>query len=307
MAGRVRPLRVAVVSGVMETKTRQVTANGVDFSLIEAGPDDGPLALCLHGFPDTAHTWRHLLPDLASAGYHAVAPFMRGYAPSAVPADGRYQTGALVADACALHEVLGGDGRAVLVGHDWGAIATYGAAAHQPERWTRVVTAAVPPAGSLGAGFLNYDQLRRSWYMFFFQSPLADVAVPMNDLAYVERLWKDWSPGYDCDEDMAHVRESLGQGPNLAAALGYYRSQFGSTAQDPALAAEQAATSAPTPQPTLYLHGAQDGCMGVELLGNATDFLGPGSETVVIDGAGHFLHLERPEEVNGRILAFLQG
>ena len=284
-----------------------MAANGVDFAYLEAGPADGPLALCLHGFPDTAHTWRHLFADLAGAGYHAVAPFMRGYAPTAVPPDGRYQTGALVADACALHEVLGGTGDAVLIGHDWGAIAAYGAAAHQPERWRRVVTAAVPPAGALGAGFLNYNQLRKSWYMFFFQSPLADMAVAMNDLEYVARLWEDWSPGYDYAEDMAHVRQALGAQPNLAAALGYYRSQFGSVPQDPALAAEQAAAGAPTPQPALYLHGDQDGCMGVELARSAADFMGPGSEAVIVEGAGHFLHLEKPEEVGRRIAAFLEG
>ena len=291
----------------MEIREGRVAANGVDFAYLEAGPADGPLALCLHGFPDTAHTWRHLFADLAGAGYHAVAPFMRGYAPTAVPPDGRYQTGALVADACALHEVLGGTGDAVLIGHDWGAIAAYGAAAHQPMRWRRVVTAAVPPAGALGAGFLTYNQLRKSWYMFFFQSPLADMAVAMNDLEYVARLWEDWSPGYDYAEDMAHVRQALGAQPNLAAALGYYRSQFGSVPQDPALAAEQAAAGAPTPQPALYLHGDQDGCMGVELARSAADFMGPGSEAVIVEGAGHFLHLEKPEEVGRRIAAFLEG
>jgi len=67
---------------------RTVTAGGLELSYLENGPPDGPLALCLHGFPDTAHTWRHLLPALGAAGFHAVAPRMRGYAPSAVPADG---------------------------------------------------------------------------------------------------------------------------------------------------------------------------------------------------------------------------
>ena len=85
-----------------------MNANGVDFAYCSDGPADGPLALCLHGFPDTAHTWRHLLPRLAEAGYHAVAPFMRGYAPTQVPPDGRYDTGTLALDACELHEALGG-------------------------------------------------------------------------------------------------------------------------------------------------------------------------------------------------------
>ena len=97
-------------------RSAMVRANGLEFGVLEAG--SGPLALCLHGFPDTAHTWRHLLPALAGAGFHAVAPFMRGYAPTAVPADGAYQVGALVADAVALHEVLGGSA----VGHLPGTI-----------------------------------------------------------------------------------------------------------------------------------------------------------------------------------------
>ena len=83
-----------------------VSANGLQFGVLEAG--SGPLALCLHGFPDSAETWRHLLPALARAGFHAVAPFMRGYAPTEVPADGAYHVGALVADAVALHVPLAG-------------------------------------------------------------------------------------------------------------------------------------------------------------------------------------------------------
>ena len=289
----------------VEISEGNIAANGVKFTYLEAGPANGPLALCLHGFPDSAWTWRHLLPALGHAGFRAVAPFMRGYAPTEVPADGRYQTGALVADACALHEALGGDGKAVIVGHDWGALATYGAAAFAPERWRRVVASAVPPSNSLAGAFFSYDQLRRSWYMFFFQSPLADMVVPMNDLAFIDRLWADWSPGYDGSNDVPRVKDCLRDPANLAAAIGYYRATLGTVAHDPAPAAEQAATSLPTPQPTLYLHGAQDGCMGVDILGNSLDFLGPGSEVAIVEGTGHFLHVEKPDEVNSRIVDFL--
>ena len=91
----------------MVVRARTVRANELEFGLLEAGT--GPLALCLHGFPDSAHTWQHLLPALADAGFHAVAPFMRGYAPTAVPDDGCFGIEALVADAVALHQVLDGD------------------------------------------------------------------------------------------------------------------------------------------------------------------------------------------------------
>src|SRR5262245_22631183 len=104
--------------GDAELRQSSVEVEGLDIAYLACG-DDGPLALCLHGFPDSAHTWRHLLPALAEAGFRAIAPWMRGYAPTAVPADGRLQNGALVRDAIGLHEVLGGDAAAVLVGHDW--------------------------------------------------------------------------------------------------------------------------------------------------------------------------------------------
>ena len=98
-----------------------VTANGLRFHYLEMG--SGPLALCLHGFPDSPFTYRHLMPRLAASGFRAVAPFMRGYAPTEVPADGRFDTAALASDPNALHAALGGDGNAILIAHDWGAAA----------------------------------------------------------------------------------------------------------------------------------------------------------------------------------------
>ncbi|MEX2294047.1 MAG: alpha/beta hydrolase [Acidimicrobiales bacterium] len=281
-----------------------ITANGLSFGFLEAG--EGPLALCLHGFPDSAWTWRHLLPALADAGYRAVAPFMRGYAPTEVPADGRYQTAVLGLDACALHDALGGGDDAVLIGHDWGAMATYIAANHEPERWRRVVTMAVPPAGAVAAGFMTYAQLKRSWYMFFFQHPLADVVVGMNDLSFIDGLWADWSPGYDSPEDLVHTKDALRDPANLAAAIGYYRATLGNVGADPTLDGVQAKGAEGTAQPTLYLHGRNDGCMGIDVAEAARGFLtSDGSRMEVVDDAGHFLQLEQPDLVNRLVVDFL--
>jgi pimeloyl-ACP methyl ester carboxylesterase len=284
----------------------RVVARDVEFAYIAKG--SGPLALCLHGFPDSAWTYRYLLPALADAGFRAVAPWMRGYAPTAVPADGCYQTAALGLDACALHEALGGDREAVIIGHDWGAMATYIAANHEPDRWRRVVTMAVPPAGAVAGGFMQYRQLKKSWYMFFFQHGLSDVVVGMDDLAFIDGLWADWSPGYDATEDIPHVKDALRDPANLAAALGYYRATLGGVGVDPALDAVQAAGANPTAQPTLYLHGRTDGCMGVEIAEGAEPFLtSEGSRLEIVEGAGHFLHVEKPDEVNRLIVDFVSA
>ncbi|MFG6196848.1 alpha/beta fold hydrolase [Nonomuraea sp. JJY05] len=272
---------------------RTIHANGVEFAYLSLG--EGPLALCLHGFPDSAHTWRHLMPALAQRGYRAVAPFMRGYAPTEVPADGAYEDAALVADIRALHEELGGDEDAVVIGHDWGAFPVY----HLAGRFRRAVTLAVPPPGSLGAGFLEYEQLKRSFYVFLFQTAVGEAAAASP--GFLENLWRDWSPGYDAREDLEFVRRSIGEPANLSAALGYYRAMLGTTPPSGRYPALEGGLTAPV----LYLHGAQDGCLSAELAKNAMSYLPPGSRAELVAGAGHFLHLERPAEVNRLVLDWL--
>ena len=127
--------------------------------------------------------------------------------------------------------------------------------------------------------------------MFLFQMPLADIIVANNDLAFIDGLWEDWSPGFDASDDVPRVKDSLRDPANLSAALGYYRAMFGE-----ATAGAGADLGSGASQPRLYLHGALDGCVGVE-------WAGPGA--VVIDGVGHFLHVEQPIEVNKRIVEFL--
>jgi pimeloyl-ACP methyl ester carboxylesterase len=284
-----------------QVTSRKVSANGLAFEVLEAG--SGPLALCLHGFPDSAHGWRHLLPALAGAGFHAVAPFMRGYAPTEVPEDGSYSTGALTADALALHDALDGDGEAVLIGHDWGAAAAYGAAAFAPERWRRLVALAVPPRALDAAVFSDYEQLKRFFYFFFFQTPLAEQVVAADGMAFIDRLWADWAPAYDATEDLAHVKAALRDEANVAAAVGYYRAIF--QAPSGPYERETEAAQRQAPQPTLYLHGDSDGCLALDLVRDVERHLAPQSRMTVIEGAGHFLHVERPAEVNDEILAFV--
>ncbi len=285
-------------------RTDQVTVNGIDFTYLESGT--GPLALCLHGFPDSANTWRHLLGDLAAAGFRTVAPFQRGYAPTGLDEDGFYQTGALAKDALALHDAFGGGEDAVIIGHDWGALATYGAAVTEPDRFARVVAMAVPPGGAMGAALLgNLDQVKRSWYMFLFQHPLAELITAADDLALIDRLWSDWSPGFEAATEVELVKPSLRRPDNLRAALGYYRAALGAGPIDATLDNLQASTSEYPPQPMLYLHGANDGCVGREVADASAQAAPANISFQVLEGVGHFLHLERPTDVNRLIVEFL--
>ena len=146
------------------TEIRRVPANGIDFAYLEAGPEDGPLALCLHGFPDHALTYRHLLPELGAAGWHAVAPWMRGYHPTGVAPDDQYQSATLALDALALLDALGGDGRSVIIGHDWGSVAACGAGMLEPERMARLVCLAIPQnALAFQKLITDWGQMKRSW------------------------------------------------------------------------------------------------------------------------------------------------
>jgi pimeloyl-ACP methyl ester carboxylesterase len=269
-----------------------VSANGVTFSYLSAG--EGPLALLLHGFPDSAHTWRHLLPALADTGYRAVAPWTRGYAPTSVPADGDYRVSTLAADANALHEALGGDADAVLIGHDWGAITAYGAASLEPHRWRRVVTMAVPPPAVASAAFFHYPQLKKSFYVYLFQTDLAELVAGADDLKFIDHLWRDWSPSYDGSEDLRHVKDALRAPDNLRAAIGYYRAMFAGGVLDDS-----------PPHPTLYLHGEDDGAFLADRVLEAKAHLSAESDVQLMSGVGHFLHLEKAAEVNRLVLDWI--
>jgi pimeloyl-ACP methyl ester carboxylesterase len=285
--------------------TGRVDANGIAFSYLEAGR--GPLVLCLHGFPDNAHTYSELLPVLAGAGFRAVAPFMRGYAPTSPAPDGRYQSVLLAQDVIRLIDALGAE-RAFLVGHDWGATATYGAAALAPERIERIVTiGAAHPAAVRGDLASSYERHKGIWHAYFFQMPFAEQVVAANDFAYIEQWWRDASPEYDPAPVIERVKATFRQPGVVTAALSYYRHTFHPGNRDPALQRlQERASNAPTPVPTLALHGTRDRPGRLEAFEAMDDLFPKGLEKVVLPGAGHFVHVERPREVNGRIVEFLR-
>ncbi|OBB37374.1 alpha/beta hydrolase [Mycobacterium sp. 852002-51961_SCH5331710] len=267
----------------------------------DIGDTTKPLAVLVHGFPDTPFTWRHLGPALADRGYRVVAPWLPGYdAPVGRPIGvGTYARHVL--DVAARHDA---DGQAVLIGHDWGAQAGYGAVAVQPNAFRRFVALAVPPVGALAAGLFTYQQLRRSFYIWFIQQiGLAESA--MLAPGFWEALWSDWSPGYNPADDIAELRRRVDSN-NIADVIAPYRASFNPDFADPDTVAEAEATMQPPPVPTLYLHGRADGAIGADILPDLGPHLPtPGSAAEIIDNVGHFLHLEMPDLIAAKIVAWL--
>jgi pimeloyl-ACP methyl ester carboxylesterase len=167
----------------------------------------------------------------------------------------------------------------------------------------------VPHRASLAARmFTSPAQLKRSWYMYFFQLPLADMAVSANDFALIEKLWRDWSPGYEPPADyLRALKDTLAAPGGVDAAIGYYRHLLNPLKHDKRLAAVEAAASGWVPVPTLYLHGADDGCVGTDMVApdELKNLFPGGLEVEILPGVGHFLHLEDPATVNRRIVEFL--
>ena len=267
---------------------------------------DGPIVLCLHGFPDNARSFRHQLPALAEAGYRAISLTLRGYEPGAIPADGDYTMETIATDILAVIESLD-TGPVHLIGHDWGAAVAYVAASAAPERFKSLTVMAVPHAGRFAREGLRIPkQLRLSWYMGFFNIPwLSDWVVQRQDYAFIRKLWRDWSPGWQPEPGVLDsVIQTLSQPGVRSAALGYYRAALSIKAL--LVSAEEA--HYPVPVPTLALSGERDGCIASEVFEQlmvAQDFP-KGLTFSRIAEAGHFLHQEQPEQVNREILDWLK-
>jgi len=287
-------------------RTTRIDLPHLSLTALTWGSSTGKLAVLLHGFPDTPHTWRHLGPQLAEAGWRVVAPFTRGYAPSDVPRDGSGHVAALMDDTVAVHGALDGGPDAVLVGHDWGAITANALAAHDNSPFARVVAMAVPPFAAVrNAGALRAlpRQLRNSWYIAYNQLP----SLPERTLdRLVPKLWHDWSPGYDATEDVSRALDAMPDAAHRAAVLAYYRALVRPFPRPPRQYRRWAGAEMRLPVvPTLYLHGSEDRTLDARLTTRVADLLPAGSDTCLLPGAGHFLHLERPDEVGRQVLKFL--
>ncbi|HEY0915443.1 MAG TPA: alpha/beta hydrolase [Solimonas sp.] len=279
---------------------RWIRANGLEFAYLEAG--EGPLVLCLHGFPDTAWSFEPVVKSLAAAGFRAVAVFMRGYAPTALPADGDYRITTLGRDVIALIDHFGVD-KAHVVGHDWGAAAAYTAAALRPDRIHRIATAAVP---HLRRFLLRpaLRQLKRSRYMGFFQLPLIpERRIRAQDFAWLRALIHEWLPDWNfTDAEFEPLRALFSEPERLRAALGYYRAM----PRGLLMGESWQTLMKPIAVPTRVIVGENDGCIGREMFLGQDHLFSAGYERIEMAGCGHFMHCEQPQAFADLLIEFFK-
>jgi pimeloyl-ACP methyl ester carboxylesterase len=273
----------------MADAVQYVDANGLKFAYLEDG--SGPLVLMLHGFPDTAHTWDDLRPRIAAKGYRAVSPFMRGYHPSAVP-DHDADQETLSRDPLALIDALGGPD-AIIIGHDWGASAAYGAAALHPERVKKLFVIGIPHPATLK------PSLKKLWAVRHFAAyklPWAPNRFARNDFAALPAIYRRWSPAWNPDPtEFDAVRASFSNPASLSAAFGYYRKLSPIPTES---------LKARITVPTVVFAGLDDPIV------EPSDYRGAArmfdNEYIVEEvRGGHFMHREHPDAFAERLLAHL--
>jgi pimeloyl-ACP methyl ester carboxylesterase len=272
----------------------KVQANGISFATLEAG--EGPLVLLLHGFPDNAWTWEHQLTALAQEGYRAVAPFLRGYAPSEVPAE-VFDTEDNTSDIPALIAALG-ESSAHIVGHDWGALALMHAAALYPDVVTRAVSIGVGHPRTVVNIFSSPKQLHFAFHVWLLQMEVfAEATFRANDFALVDYLWQLWSSQAPDPDHLTRVKKTLSEPGVVPGLLGYYRGLVRIPSAKPDFY-EKATRNISVPM--LVIYGEDDPARA--LSENERPYFEGQYRREIVPRAGHFVHREQPQQLNRLLL-----
>jgi pimeloyl-ACP methyl ester carboxylesterase len=276
----------------------------VDFETISHGGQhyvlsttgEGPDVVLLHGFPDTPYSWAQIRDELVSSGWRVTVPWLRGYRKETIVAGRGYDPETLGLDALGVLDAIGASS-AVLVGHDWGALSAYSAAALAPERIRAIATAGIPHPAVLERSPSAFWAVR---HFLALKLPWAQRMCRRNDFAYLDRLYRRWSPnwyGSERDESLSRVKQALSSPATLAGAIGYYR--------DLPLG-RQPAVNVRVPQVRGLVIGGTEDLADVELFTRTAQLLAQPSRALIVAGAGHWPHREKPELVVPELVEFLR-
>ena len=263
---------------------------------VEAG--EGPLILLLHGFPEFWYGWRQQIAPLAAAGFRVVAPDLRGYNLSSKPTDvAAYETDQLTADIYGLIHELGADS-ASLVGHDWGGTVAWQTAMQHPEVVDRLAILNAAHPRKLSQGLHHPDQLRKSWYFFFFAVPdLPEAVVHANNWHFFRHFLHDANPPYTAEEIDRYI-EAWSQPDAATGMINYYRSSVRGSQR------KAEAALRPISAPTLVIWGQRDSYLGPELAEPDNDDVPNLDRVERLPDASHWVHHDEHERVNQLLIDF---
>jgi len=279
-----------------------IRANGIDFRVATAGSGER-LALCLHGFPESAYSWRHQMPLLAHLGYRVWAPDLRGYGASSRPKGVKaYALENLEEDVAALIEASGAKD-VVLVGHDWGAVIAWYYAMFGRLPISRLIIMNVPHPALMEKGLRTRRQLAKSWYIFFFQLPwIPEWGLARRDYEAIGRVFRDMAVDKSrFPDEVLRVYRDAAAGPGaLTAMLNYYRALIRG------LRRTRRRGIVPINIPTLMIWGEVDAALGKELTYGTENYVSNLTLRYLPD-VSHWVQQEAPETVNAMIEAWLLG
>jgi pimeloyl-ACP methyl ester carboxylesterase len=269
----------------MDVESRYVSVNGLNMHYVTAG--EGPPVLLLHGFPDTHAIWRRQIPALAAAGLRVIAPDLRGYGKTDMPGEvGAYALEFLADDVLRLMDALGIE-RAVVVGHDWGALIGWHLAMHAPHRVTRYAALSVGHPKSIARSGLG--QKLRFWYMLLFMTPvLAERAIKAGNWAALRRLSRSR------EQQEIWIAALAPQG-RLTAALNYYRAN---------LKPSSPRQWRPVDVPVMGIWSEHDPALGEQQMLATRDQCRAGFRYERLDGVGHWMQLSGGDRLAGLLIDF---
>lgn len=279
----------------------RIEANGITLHVAQEGPKDGPLLILLHGFPECWHAWRAQIPYLAEQGFWVWAPDQRGYNESDKPKEvAAYNIDLLAKDIIGLMDAAGRE-KVYLVGHDWGAAVAWWIGIKYPERLHKFVTLNVPHPLVMQR-FLrsNWKQIKKSWYIFFFQLPLLPELGFTRDHGkqMAETLRRTSKPGSFSDEDLALLRRAWAQPGAVSGMLNWYRAFARTQPELPKSPRIQV--------PTRLIWGVHDIALGREMAQPSIDFCDDG-KLIFFEEATHWVQRDEPERVNALIAEFFSS
>ncbi len=276
---------------------RDIITNGIRMHYVTQG--EGPLVVLLHGFPEFWYSWRYQIPFLARHGYMVVAPDLRGYNETDKPSKG-YNVSTLLRDIVGLIKGLERD-KAIIVGHDWGGALAWAFAARYPQMTERLIVLNAPHPAAFARELRTWRQLRKSWYMFFFQLPwLPEYVLGRNHAAVIGRMLyasavqKSAFP----PDVIERYRDAMSKPGALTASINYYRTLFRR------MRSLRAGAGAIIDVPTLLIWGKQDIALGIELTHGLEQWV-PNIQIKRIPDSGHWVQQEKPDAVNTLMLEFL--